>query len=143
MRMSVKLKGLDKIVDKLDALDGAHQTQALRDGLAAGGLVAVEEARTRVPVRTGNLRDSLHVGGYTALTPSYRKIGRYGALRKPQGSGKGVMVFLGSTMPHAHLVERGTRKMAARAYMRPAIDTKQKEILRKVDDSVQQVIDEG
>lgn len=141
--MHATVKGLDKVLDKLDAIGKAHQTEALRDGLAHGGQVAIEAAQERVPVRTGNLRDSLHVGGYTSLSKRYRKIGRYGSLPKPQGTGKAVEVYIGSTLPHAHLVERGTVRMAARPYLRPAVDGSEREILGEVDKSIQKVIDEG
>jgi HK97 gp10 family phage protein len=143
MRLDVTVKGLDKVLDKLDAVDSVHKDEAFKEGLAQGALVAVKEAKRNVPIRTGDLRDSLHVGGYTVLTPEYRKVGRFGALRKPQGSGRGVLVYLGSTLPYAHLVERGTRKMQARPFLRKAVDEKQSEIVRVVDETMQTVIDEA
>lgn len=143
MRISATVKGLDKVLDKLDAIDNAHKTKALRDGLGHGGAVAVDEARSIVPVETGDLRDSLHVGGYTSLTPGYREVKRFGELAKPSGSGRNVTVLLGSTLPYAHLVERGTSKVAARPYIRKALDRKNGEILEAVDKGMQKVIDEG
>ena len=143
MRLSATVKGLDKILDKLDAVDNVHKTRALRDGLAAGGAEAIEAAKDIVPVDTGALRDSLHVGGYTELTPGYRRVRKFGELDKPRGTGKEVAVFIGSTWPYAHLVEGGTRRVAARPYMRRALDEKQKAVLSAVDKSVQKVIDEG
>lgn len=143
MRMSATIKGLDEVLAKLDAVDDVHKTQALRDGLAAGGAEVIDAAKNIVPVDTGDLRDSLHVGGYTSLTPGYRKVRRFGELDKPKGSGKGVQVFIGSMWPYAHLVEGGTRRVAARPYMRRALDTHEKNVLRQVDKSVQKVIDEG
>ena len=143
MRMSATVKGLDKILDKLDAVDNVHKTRALRDGLAAGGAEAVDAAKRDVPVDSGDLRDSLHVGGYTELTPGYRRVRKFGELDGPQGSGKSVQVYLGSTLPYAHLVEGGTRRVAARPYMRKALDEKQAAVLKAVDKSIQTVIDEG
>lgn len=141
MRFRARIEGMDKLLKKLDAIDGMHQGEALKEGLAQGGLIAIQEAKAQVPVATGDLRDSLHVGGYTELTPDYRKIGRYGALRKPTGSGKNVKVYIGSKLPYAHLVERGTVKMRARPFIRPAVDSKQGEILDKVDETIQDMID--
>lgn len=141
MRMNVAIRGLDTAVAKLDRVANAHRTRVLADGLAEGGAEAIEEARRTVPVDTGRLRDSLHVGGYTRLTPSYRKIGRYGALRGPEGKGKEVKVFLGSTLPHAHLVERGTRRMRARPFMRKALDSKEGDIVAAVDRSIEREIE--
>ena len=139
----VKLKGLDKILSKLDVIGDAHKEKAFEESLAAGGAVAVSAAKDLVPVDTGRLHDSLHVGGYTKLTPGWRKIGKYGSLRKPEGKGRSVLVFLGSTLPYAHLVERGTRTVAARSFIRRGIDGSERKIMRTIDDKVQEMIDEA
>ena len=48
MKVSVKIKGADAIMRKLDKIDNLHQEQALVDGLAAGGVVLIEEAQRGV-----------------------------------------------------------------------------------------------
>ncbi|WP_048680509.1 HK97-gp10 family putative phage morphogenesis protein [Kocuria sp. HSID16901] len=59
----------------------------------------VTEAKTRAPVRTGFLRGSI------AVVP----IGR-------------LSVSVGATANYAAYVEQGTSRMAARPYMRPALE---------------------
>lgn len=75
-----------------------------------------EGARNRVPVRTGQLRDSIGVGD--KLRPRQarllEKIAEVEAYVGPGGSGPR------SGVAHAHLVEFGTAKMGPRPYMRPA-----------------------
>lgn len=143
MRVGIKIEGLEKLLDKLDAVDNAHKYEALEDGLAQGGLVAIEEAKRRVPVKSGALRDSLHVGGYTKLTPEYKPLGAYGALKGPIGKGKDKGVLIGTTLPYAQLVERGTKRTAARPFLRPAADEKRTEIVKEVEKAIQGIIDEG
>ena len=80
------LKKLDKtLVDKLDE-SASH---------------VAEESKTRAPVKTGNLRDSID---YT--------VNEYGELK----------ATVKSHAPYSLFLELGTRKMSPRAYLRPALD---------------------
>ena len=143
MKVSVKMRGVEEIMRKLDKIDNAHKDKALPDALADGGVVLIEEAKRLVPVDSGDLSDSLHVGGYTELTPEFRKIGIYGALPGPKGSGRQVGVLVGSTLPYAPLVELGTEHSNAQPFLRPAADSQENEIRDAVDDALQAMIDEA
>lgn len=139
--MNVHIDGLDELLKKLDDLDNIEADKAFQEGLVDGALIVVEEAKRLVPVRTGDLRDSLHVGGFADRTPGYRKIGAYGELKKPIGKGKSYGVLAGSTLPYAHLVEKGSTHSRPQPFLRPAADTKQQEIVEAVGDAIQEVID--
>ena len=143
MRTSVKVKGLDKLLKKLDKIAALHKQDALKDALAAGAAVAAQDAKRRVPVQSGDLKASIHVGGYTELTPDYRAVGAYGALPGPKGSGQKVGVLVGTKLPYAHLVELGTAHSMAQPFLRPAADGNQDEIRDAVDDKLQEFIDEA
>ena len=71
--------------------------QAIRSALREIGERAVGDATDIVPVRTGNLRQSI---GY---------------------SSDDSQVIIGSDVPYASYVEEGTRRMRARPYLRPAM----------------------
>jgi len=60
----------------------------------------VDRARTRAPVDTGALRDSIH------------KIG-----------GTGGSVFIGSNLPYAGRIEYGTSKTPPQSFLRSALDS--------------------
>lgn len=80
--------------------------QALR----AGAKPIIDEAKRLVPVRTGQLRDSLTV-----------VIERR---RKEDDERLAVIGFKKPVSRIAHLIEFGTSKMAAKPFMRPAMDAK-------------------
>lgn len=67
-----------------------------------------QDAKSKVPVATGRLRNSIKT-----------KLDRY----KFSGS-----VY--TEVRYSHLVEYGTKSMTARPYMRPALDENRKDILR-------------
>lgn len=147
----VVVKGLDELLDKLDVLDKVEQDKALELGLARGGAKAVKRAKELVPVDSGDLRDNLHVGGYTRLTPGYRAITgqdwegndqTFGALKKPGGRGKAKWVLIGTKLPYAHLVEMGSvrNKPPVRFLLRGVTET-EGEIVDEVDAAIQEIID--
>lgn len=86
----------------------ARARKALRDAVYAGALVIENEAKLRVPVRTGTLRRSINT--QVVFQSSTR-----------------VTARIGPNTDYAAFVEFGTVRMAARPYMRPALDSKRGE----------------
>lgn len=110
MKLRVKVTGLDAIERKLARLSQLAQKRVMEDALRAGGEVIAEEARRLVPVRTGHLRDTIEV-----VTDSTKG-----------GGVKAARVLVGPDQNagfYGDFVEFGTRRMAARPFMRPAFDT--------------------
>jgi HK97 gp10 family phage protein len=79
---------------------GRLGTNAVR----AGGRVIVAEARRRVPVKSGALRKSIRVFSRT------------------KRSGSTVEATAGTDLYYGKFVEHGTALVAARAFLRPAVD---------------------
>ena len=98
------IKFLEELPGKLD--ETAHQ-----DAMRAAARVVAAEAKQLVPVRTGNLRDSIRVR-------SSPKKYKPGALVIASGSKKA-----GTKGYHAKLVEYGTVKTKARPFLEPAART--------------------
>ena len=85
----------------------------------------IGEARRLVPVRTGRLRDSLKTG----------------KVEKEVGTDPAhFAVNLTSDAPYWGYVEYGTYKMAARPYIRPAIEWGRYYLSERVDGAVQRAI---
>lgn len=135
------IKGLGELLDQLDKLASVEADKEFEQGLARGAAVAVRRAKQLVPVKSGDLRDNLHVGGYTKLTPGYRAVGAYGALKGPMGRGKSLGVLVGSKLPYARRVEEGTRFARPHPYLRPAVDQSEREIAAECDAAIQAIID--
>lgn len=77
----------------------------------------LDAAQGLAPTRTGALRDSGYVASPKKST--YQKRKGHGKERKaPEG-----MALAGFAMFYAHMVERGTSKMAAKPFLRPALDS--------------------
>ena len=77
------------------------------DRLEKAGKIIAAEAKRRVPVKSGKLRQSIRV-------------------RRLKGDPKqDVRVYAGNRIKggafYAHMVERGTKKMTARPFLRPAL----------------------
>lgn len=100
---------------------GKELMQALRDGgneaMFEGAQIVLEAATARVPIFTGRLKDS----GYVSTTDKSSYVAKrwYKKERKPDKPFGAIVAF---AAPHSHLVEFGTKNMAAQPYLRPALD---------------------
>ena len=107
--MQIEVDGIEEVAALaavLEALPGTLDRLATEEGLLEAAEVIRDEAKANAPEgKTGNLRRSIR---------ARRGTRRY----KPS-------VLVMATAPHAHLVELGTVKSAARPFMEPAaINTK-------------------
>ena len=113
--MNVKLTWYgDSLIDAIRAAND--------DALFEGARILAERAAERAPVRTGALRDSAYAAGGGQST--YRGGRGYRKEIKPP-AGTAVAAF---ASPYAHLVEFGTVRMAARPFLRPALNEAADEI---------------
>lgn len=78
------------------------------DRLAKAGELVAVNARSRVPVKTGKLRDSIRV------------------TRLPGDPKQNIRVYAGNRQKdgpfYAHMIENGTKNMSARPFLRPALN---------------------
>ena len=87
------------------------------DALFEAAQQILDVATSKAPKRTGNLRSSGYIR--TMKRSTYQK--RPGSLKEREVS-EGVAVA-GFSIFYAHMVERGTSKMAAQPFLRPAVDS--------------------
>lgn len=153
------LHGSQELKMKLRRLgDDAWVKQALEDSLVAGALLVVNEAKKKAPYRTGNLRRSLHVGGYGHKTRDFSAAKECSDIGKPPRFGLRVRVRCGTNLIYARIQEYGGTIVAknkpflvfktrdgrwhsvksvtipARAYLRPAFDEKRRQAVNEVRD---------
>lgn len=130
MATQVQVKGLKELDKFLQQLPAKVEKNILRSALRAGANVVKEEAKARVPVDSGLLRDGLKVSTRSRrgkVTATVKTTGKHGfiagwlefgtAAHKIVGKAGGMLSFLGK---FAKGVEHpGTRP---RPFMRPALD---------------------
>lgn len=156
--MSVRVLNRAALRRKLAALSKAAQGRTLERALTAGALVIQNAAKSRAPVRTGNLRRSIHIGGHTELARDYHGVtGEVGpGVPGPEHRGRASAVYIGTNVIYAKQREFGgtiTAKnapylvwrdydggwhrarsvhQAATPYMRPAIDENGDQVRREI-----------
>jgi HK97 gp10 family phage protein len=106
--LDLKVNGLADLEVTLRELPEKLAKNVCRASLRAGAKVIAEDARRRVPVKTGKLRDSIRV-------TSSLKGGRPSASVKAGNRKKGVF--------YAHMVERGTALHRVKPKWRKALAT--------------------
>lgn len=109
----IKVRGLRELDAALRLLPKNIEKRVLGNAIRAAGRVIAADAKTRVPRATGQLKRSIVVRAVRG------------------GAGRAVVGFLKPRSRIAHLIEFGTRFMAARPFLRPALDTKAPDAVRK------------
>lgn len=122
-KLTVKLMGEKKLLEKLRQL-GEAAADALEEAAEAGADIVLEDAKARVPVRTGTLKESL-----TKETTEKT------AGRAVVSVGPGKEGFYG------RFVELGTSKTAPRPFLRPALDKNRRGVKAAVGDRVKAALE--
>lgn len=118
----VTVTGATEAVAAFRRLSGAVRGRLLAQAATAGALPILTAAQTKAPVRTGNLRRSLHteVIEQTAATAT---------------------VMVGTDVDYARYVEEGTSRQAAQPYLRPAFDTQRETAIRETGDAFRELVE--
>lgn len=136
--MSIKISGLEAVQRKFEALPKKVQRKVLREGMTAAAKIVRAQARADVPVATGDLRKSINVRGLQAAKGA-------AFLNKTKGGSRAVQI--GKTVvaeaPHAHLVEKGTKRMRAQPFLLPALQANEQRTVDLVGDSVRNAVKEA
>ena len=96
------------------------------DALFAAGEILVADATARAPEDTGDLKSSGYVA--TQSRSTYRSDGKNNRQIRPRRH----EAVAGFSAFYAGFLGRGTRKMRARPFMRPALDANQRQLAEKV-----------
>lgn len=128
---AVIITGVEEIDRKLSRFEQSVQKKAIRKATREASKVILEEAKTLVPVDTGALRKSLRV---RSLKRSRVKQGHQ--VQTGEGFFKGETFYGG-------FVEYGTKRMAAREYLRRAMNSKEAETIQKFRTELGVAIDEA
>lgn len=117
-----RIEGLEEAIKRTQALTGALEVSKVERVLMRGARIVAEEAERRIgrqfKVKTGNLGDST------------RKKKR----RRHNDNVAGAFAAIDRKVaPHAHLLEFGTSKMAAKPFFRPSVDATREQVKDEVE----------
>lgn len=117
MQITIHETGIDELLRRTDSLANPGRVRVVRTrALRAGIYVAERYAKAKVPVDTGNLKNSIKVG---QVDENHAE--------------------LWATADYAAYVEFGTRRMAARPFMRPSVE----DHIDEIEAVMARVIDEA
>lgn len=123
-----KVEGLDDLAKAVEKLKGRVSGKEVQNVLLSGAFVIRDEAKARVPVDTGRLRDNI--------------IATKG---KPKGEGLDVLVgvrYGKGGGNQAHIIEHGSSKIAPRPFFRPAVSAKKTEAGEKIAEGLKKLIED-
>lgn len=120
--VKVTITGATEAVAAFRRLSAAARGRMLAQAATAGALPILTAAQTKAPVRTGNLRRSLHT---EVLDQSADQ----------------ATVMVGTDVDYARPVEEGTSRRIAKPYLRPAFDTERENAIRETGDAFRDIIE--
>lgn len=129
-KVQVGIEGADEIIKILKDI-GIEANAVLEEAAEEGAKIALAEAKRRVPVKTGNLRDNLEITKVKSRTPDKLK--------------KTVFVKVGFNKKafYGTFVELGTRFIKAKPFLRPAIDQNRNSIAQVVNNAIDKALRRG
>lgn len=122
---ALQVKGLKELSKALEELGGRDALKAIRAGVRAGAAIIGKEARSRAPVDTGELRRGI----------------KWQASRS-RSSPTEITFVIGPVEDvfYGMFLELGTSKVAARPFLRPAIEAKSRQAVDAVRDKTSERI---
>lgn len=123
-KLKTYIEGLDEAAQFMEDL-GDAAAAVLDTAARAGADIVLADAKRRVPVDTGKLRDSLILKKSRTRKPNIKC--EYYVTKK-------------SGAEHFVPVELGTSKMKAQPFLRPAIDENKQSIAKTVNDNMLKAI---
>jgi len=133
---TVKVEGLAELERELERLSKSAGRRVLRSALQKSTPQLIQEMKSRAPVNSGNLRDSI-----TASTKLAKaQAGKHRRMFKDNRSAVeffvGPSYDLGAGGRHAHFLEFGTVKMSPQPFMRPSFDGDKMSLLGRVESNL-------
>lgn len=127
----VEVQGIKEIERTLKSFGTDVAIKITKKALRAGAKIILTEAQSKVPVKTGKLRDSLKI-------TSRKKGDRFSYA---VGTSNNKNLFVGKTF-YAGFIEYGApaRGLPARPFMRPAFDAKSAEAVKAIMDAYAKAI---
>jgi len=146
--MTVKIRGMDKLLEQLDQLKAQLAVKALAAGARAAFKPVLDAAKRLAPRDTGELADSIKLriekpNEGDAVIKVGLMIGKSTKVRQARAAAAAFGESQGKKVPAArrwHFIELGTSHQAAHPFLRPALEQNQDEVLRILSDEIRKQI---
>jgi len=139
--------GSRELITKFNKLSEAARGKALENSLVDGGLLISNSAKKKAPYKTGTLKRSIHVGGHTAeSSPGFTPedvAGNYSDVGENITSETSASILVGTNLEYAKHQEYGTSKMAARPFLRPALDEEKENVKDEIGAALKVLVDKA
>jgi len=123
-KLKTHIEGMDEVIKQMEEM-GDAATEVLDKASKAGADIVLFEAKQRVPVDTGRLKESL--------------ILKKSKLKKAHIKSQYYVTKKGRVKYFAP-VELGTSKMKAQPFLRPAVDKNMRKVARTINEEILQAI---
>jgi HK97 gp10 family phage protein len=125
------LKGFEELERGLNALPAAIASKIARQSMLKGARVIQREAKLRAPVRIEGGVRRFKKGGKGRL-PGYLRASIVARLKRVPGAGITYAIGWTKLAFYGAFIEFGTRRQAARPFLRPAADSKFAEAVQTI-----------
>jgi len=145
--MKTEIIGIKEFGENLKKLDNATRGKVMETAVVAGALLISNRAKQDAPYETGTLRRSIHVGSHVSESaPDFTPedvAGSYSDVGGVEIEEKKVSVLIGTNLEYARFQEYGTSKMAARPFLRPAMDTEKEKAKDEIGAALKTLIEKA
>lgn len=147
--MKVRVEGLRELSDRLEKLDKKVAGQVVRKAAITGARLIRDEAKNRVPVDTGVLKQNIVIKRFRTRGKGNVRYGIglvsskavYSNTKTNRKKGRVGKSYYQDKAFYGHMVEFGTRKMKARPFLRPAFESQKEKAVDVVKNTLKQEID--
>lgn len=124
--VTLKITGAKELEEALRGFGPRFTNRLGNKALKAGAQPIVDEAKRKVPVRTGQLRDSITSVVARTREPAQKKV---------------KIGFLYPAARRAHFTEFGTANQPAQPFLRPALDTQAQAAIDEITKTLRDGLD--
>jgi len=145
MSVNIEVRGLDKLLRRLDRIEQMPRTTAMNRALTAGAYVV--ETNAKLLINTGTKSGNAYIRGgktHVASAPGEAPATDTGMLvnsistYSPLGAMNTVVV--GATAEYAVYLEFGTSRMEARPFMRPALQDNLDNVVKAIKNELSRAL---
>lgn len=145
MKLRVTVTGDKELAARLARMSGEMAGQKLETAVVSGALLVQNRAKEIIiekkVYKTGNLRRSIHIGGHSEQSELANSDGT--DIGGNSHTKTKAEVLVGTNVVYAASHEYGRGNLAARPYLRPALDEEKDTAVREIGESLRILLEKA